>query len=76
MVQSPAPLLNPQQTCARLYPQTAQNKPISSKAAPQTRNRTPVQIPGMPPLGVFEHGTTLKLYSVGNPLAYMNMKRP
>ena len=76
MMQFPAPMRNPQQPGAILYPQIAQNKPISSKAAPQTRNRTSIQIVGMPPLGVYEHGNALKLYSVGNHLAYMNLKRP
>ena len=69
MVKCPAPLRNPQQPGARFYPEIVENKPISSKAAPQSRNRTSVQIPGTPPLG-----NTLKLFSVGEPLAYVNME--
>jgi len=70
-MQCPAPLRNPQQPGARFYPQIAENKPICLKAAPQTRNRTSVLIPGTLPLG-----NTLKLFSVGDPLVYVNMEIP
>jgi hypothetical protein len=59
MVQCPAPLRNLQQPGARLYPQMAENKPISSKVAPQIRSRTSVQISGMASLSVRKHGNTL-----------------